>query len=910
MARRLYRHVPVVCALSLLAANGPIRAENHTAHLQEVMAGANGDSAVQFIIIALEGSGPQLWGPQPGETQSRAQLAFFDATGREIGRFNFPSDPQEGGTSNVLIATQELAEMAGAPTPDIMIPALLSPISGKVCFRANPSNPVFLRNDCLSYGSFTGNTETNEHGVPAGSPAPALSVVGTHSLRRALNTGTNADYAVATPTPRNTAGASLTIPVAPAVVQGETLFTKEAFMGNGRTCATCHPTEQNFRLTPADVQSRFTDIATTFDPLFVSENNPSSFDSGFDFNLNTLLVTGTTPSDTDTPCTGELRGIVTSAGGGRAKVLARTGATSYLVYGGRNSRLAGTVTDGTCSATVSSVVPGTLGDIPGNGASGLEDPQRMRTSVVEPFAQGRALILENIDGFEHPPVFRKSPHLLNMRHTAPFGLSGEFTDLQLFTSRAVQQHFPRTLTRNGSGANPDFRFPTPDELAALEAFLLAQEFPSGDAANKFDLDHFTLTSAQQRGRTAFFGSAKCSQCHGGTVLAATTVSIEGKGIGINAAFNTGVASRTINGSDGDNLPCEPGIGVCDTREFSTPQLFNLKNLVPFFHDASAATLHEAVSFYSSTAFANSPAGLAIGGISMSAETVDDITAFLGGLGFGISGIMPAIGHTSGGTTVTLSGTNFEEEATVSLGGIMAADVTRMDRNTIIATTPAHAEGLVDVVVSNPGEDALTLTNGYTFTTAEAPTVTSIVPTSGLTAGGAAVTITGNNFVGGTGLVVYVGLPTTNATVLNATTITATTVPHDAGTADVVVTTPDSQNGSLIEGFTYRAPVFTDDPLTPGTAVKAAHLTELRTRTNALRIRCGLATFDFTDATLTALAIIATAAHLTEIRAALRQAYDACQQPTPDYTDATLVPGTTRIKAIHITELRAAIIALE
>ena len=85
----------------------------------------------------------------------------------------------------------------------------------------------------------------------------------------------------------------------------------------------------------------------------------------------------------------------------------------------------------------------------------------------------------------------------------------------------------------------------------------------------------------------------------------------------------------------------------------------------------------------------------------------------------------------------------------------------------------------------------------------------------------------------------------------------------------MVTTPDSR---LIEGFTYRAPVFTDDPFTPGTAVKAAHL--------------------------------------TEIRVALRQAYDACQQLAPDYTRATLVPGTTRIKAIHLAELRAAIVALE
>ena len=196
------------------------------------------------------------------------------------------------------------------------------------------------------------------------------------------------------------------------------------------------------------------------------------------------------------------------------------------------------------------------------------------------------------------------------------------------------------------------------------------------------------------------------------------------------------------------------------------------------------------------------------------------------------------------------------------------------------------------------------------TAAEAPTVTSIVPLSGLTRGGTAVTITGTNFVGRTGLVVYVGLPTTNATVVNPTTITATTVAHDAGTADVVVTNPDSQNGSLIEGFTYLAPVFTNDPLTPGMAIKAVHLTELRTRIDALRDGCGLQAFGFTDETLAAGTSMAMAVHLTEMRAALSHAYVACGQSAPTYTDATPIAGTTVIKAVHIAELRAAVIALE
>src|SRR5207244_4758165 len=180
----------------------------------------------------------------------------------------------------------------------------------------------------------------------------------------------------------------------------------------------------------------------------------------------------------------------------------------------------------------------------------------------------------------NPPVFRKSPHFLNMSRTAPFGFSSNIPDLQTFAKGAVTQHLPRTLTRNSSGPNPDFRLPTPAELAAMEAFMLAQEFPAVTDPDKFNLSRFATTAQQQRGRDAFFGPiAKCSQCHGGTVLS-----------GGNANFNTGVVNQPINGPEQDNLPCEPSVGTCGSRAFNVPQLFNVKNLFPLFHDASAANV--------------------------------------------------------------------------------------------------------------------------------------------------------------------------------------------------------------------------------------------------------------------------------------------------------------------------------
>ena len=522
-------------------------ATNDENHIQEIMAGVNGNSKIQFIVIKQEGGG-NSWGPQGGETQSRVMLVFFDATGRETGKFKFPhSVPADANPQ--LIATQDFANLPGAPTPDFIMPPLLNPIGGKVCFTNNPLNiNAFSRTDCVSYGSFpAAQTGTNIGGctgpVVSGPPTAALPIVNTVSLKRTSTTCgsvANSDFAInTTPTPTNDALKTFTIPVASQVAQGENLFNGETFQGNGRTCATCHVASLNFALPPSNIQSRFSTVSATFDPLFIGETKPSSFDPGFDFNLNTLELTQTVPSDA--PCIGTLQGIITSGSGAtaaRAKVLTQVSPTTYLVMGGMNPALSGTVSDSnSCSGTVMSITAGSLGAIAGSSVLGLEDPKRMRTSAdTANFPQGRGLILENIDGFPPTaPVFRKSPHLLNLNQRfGPFGLSGSVFDLQSFATGAVTQHFPRTLARNSGGSDPDFRLPTPDELVAMEAFMRAQEFPAGTDPNKFNLNRFVITAAQQRGFAAFFGGAKCSFCHGSTVLASSTT------------FNTGVVNQTIN----------------------------------------------------------------------------------------------------------------------------------------------------------------------------------------------------------------------------------------------------------------------------------------------------------------------------------------------------------------------------
>jgi len=82
----------------------------------------------------------------------------------------------------------------------------------------------------------------------------------------------------------------------------------------------------------------------------------------------------------------------------------------------------------------------------------------------------------------------------------------------------------------------------------------------------------------------------------------------------------------------------------------------------------------------------------------------------------VTSITPNSGTANGGTSVTLTGTGFLAGATVKLGGTSATGVTVVSSTSITATTPAHAAGAVNVVVTNTDAQTGTLTNGYTYTT--------------------------------------------------------------------------------------------------------------------------------------------------------------------------------------------------
>jgi len=77
-------------------------------------------------------------------------------------------------------------------------------------------------------------------------------------------------------------------------------------------------------------------------------------------------------------------------------------------------------------------------------------------------------------------------------------------------------------------------------------------------------------------------------------------------------------------------------------------------------------------------------------------------------------VLPASGSTAGGTGVVLTGTNFVTGATVTVGGTAATGVAVASPTTITFTTPAHAAGAADVVVTNPDAQSATLAGGFTY----------------------------------------------------------------------------------------------------------------------------------------------------------------------------------------------------
>jgi len=168
---------------------------------------------------------------------------------------------------------------------------------------------------------------------------------------------------------------------------------------------------------------------------------------------------------------------------------------------------------------------------------------------------------------------------------------------------------------------------------------------------------------------------------------------------------------------------------------------------------------------------------------------------------GVSGVQVALTYSGGSSEIATPANLTENTAptTVGMATVNEATFSGLDPNTVgtgFTLTPSP----ITVTTLGSGTTLDALPSNTFGVTANAPTVTGIVPSSGPVAGDTSVTITGTNFTGATGVTIG-GTAAASVVVVNSTSITAVTPAGTAGTASVVVTTPGGSNAANTL-FTY------------------------------------------------------------------------------------------------------------
>lgn len=157
---------------------------------------------------------------------------------------------------------------------------------------------------------------------------------------------------------------------------------------------------------------------------------------------------------------------------------------------------------------------------------------------------------------------------------------------------------------------------------------------------------------------------------------------------------------------------------------------------------------------------------------------------------GITAVSVNTGSAIGGTSVQLTIQGFTSAPTVKVGGVLATNVVFTAPGTLTFITPPQA-GTGVLIESG----SLAAYAGFIYS---APQITAISPVSGVEAGGFAVTVSGSNFTGATGLTVA-GIATTFSFV-NDGSLTFTAPANSLGGKTVQITAP---SGTAAIQLTYE-----------------------------------------------------------------------------------------------------------
>jgi len=171
----------------------------------------------------------------------------------------------------------------------------------------------------------------------------------------------------------------------------------------------------------------------------------------------------------------------------------------------------------------------------------------------------------------------------------------------------------------------------------------------------------------------------------------------------------------------------------------------------------------------------------------------------------ITAITPAAGYDSGGTLVTLLGTDFTGTTSVQFGSTPANGFTVLSPTAILATAPAGSTGTVDITVTTfGGTSGTSSADVFTYSADPVPSVSSLSSSGGSTGGGDTITISGSNVSAATG-VFFGSTPAASFLIVSDTVIEAISPPSTAETVDVTVPTLlDTSALSSADLYTYNA----------------------------------------------------------------------------------------------------------
>lgn len=177
----------------------------------------------------------------------------------------------------------------------------------------------------------------------------------------------------------------------------------------------------------------------------------------------------------------------------------------------------------------------------------------------------------------------------------------------------------------------------------------------------------------------------------------------------------------------------------------------------------------------------------------------------------ISAISPDFGFLPGGEPVTINGAGFEQTATITFGGVPAANVTAISYSRITCSTPAGVQpGAVDVTIDQ-GTSSCTAQAGFTYLGAGECAIFGMSPAASGLAGSGTVTITGLGFEeppNPAPEVLFGSIPGTNVVVQPGGQAITVDVPAAASPRVVSVTVTNQTSGfshTLQDGFRYLAP---------------------------------------------------------------------------------------------------------